>query len=498
VKKYSPVKLDPRTILDGIDYKAAANNNPQAVFDVSVLVKGQKPTDQTQSRMLESLGLGILSTDIDGLVTYVNDTTLNLTGWRREQVLGKNMLGLMSPDFMDKTRHIVEVTSSGNPWYGEMPIQCSDGSYLRGWAYINPIRNDQGKVTGSIGVIFDIKDRSQTTDILSGLTETEKPPEATPARLNTAEMLQEFTSKFQAVKEQMVQLTEVLYRGELLIQSMNHLIEASPQNSIRGIKVEKAYQKLQLQVYCLGSLRVCSPSKQIQQWQSQRAKSIFEFLISKRKSPIIKDKLMEALWPDYNARAAANNLKTSIHDLRQTLAPLFEGSDFPCVLFSNDAYFINPEIDLTIDAEDFEKLWTTGKKLEKEGKTGEAISSFEAAEALYQGDYLQDELYDEWIVPRRESLKDIFLLILNKLADHSMHTSDYETCINYCHKILNMDNCREDAYRLLMCCYSRLGRRNKAVHWYETCLKTLNDEFNNAPSDETNHLYSRVKKGETI
>jgi PAS domain S-box-containing protein len=494
VKKYSSVKLDPQTIRDGIDCKAAANNNPQAVFDVSALVKGRKLTDQTQSRMLESLGLGILSTDIDGLVTYVNDAALNLTGWHREQVLGQNMLGLMPSDFRDKARSIIGLTFSGSPWYGEMPIQCSDGSYIRCWAYINILRNDQGDVTGSSGIIVNIKN----TERLSGLDNPENYPVAPDFQASASEMLQEFQSKFQAAKEQLVQLTEVLYRGELLIQSMNNLIQASPQNNIQETRVEKAQQKPRLQVYCLGSLRVCSSSKQIQQWQSLRAKSVFEFLVSKRKSPVIKDKLMEALWPEYNARAAANNLKTSIHDLRQTLAPLFESPDFPCVLFSNDAYLINPEIDLSIDAEDFEKLWITGKKFEKEGKSGEAIRAFETAEALYQGDYLQDELYDEWIVPKRESLKDIFLLILNKLSDHSMNTADHESCINYCHKILDIDNCREDAYRLLMCCYSRLGQKSKAVRWYENCLKTLNSELNNPPSDETNLLYARLKKGEIL
>jgi PAS domain S-box-containing protein len=475
LKKYSSLKLEPRTVRDGIDY-----------------------TEQTQSRMLESLGLGILSTDIDGFVTYINEAALKLTGWNTEQILGKNMLDFMQPDFLDKTRHIVDVTSSGNPWYGDMPLKRSDGNYLHSWVYINPSHDDQGKVTGSIGVIVDIKDRSPASETLTGLTGEGKLPEVPVTRLTTAEMLQEFKSKFQAAKEQLVQLTEVLYRGELLIQSMNNLIQASPQNNIQETNVEKTQPKARLQVYCLGSLRVCSTSKQIQQWQSQRAKSVFEYLVTKRKSPVIKDKLMEALWPDYNARAAANNLKTSIHDLRQTLSPLIDSPDFPCVLFSNDAYLINPEIDLAVDAEDFEKLWLAGKKLEKEENSSEAIKAFESAEALYQGDYLQEELYDEWIVPKRESLKDIYLLILNKLSDHSMNIADYESCINYCHKILDIDNCREDAYRLLMCCYSRLGQKNKAVRWYETCTKTLNSELNSSPSDETTLFYARLKKGKLL
>ena len=136
--------------------------------------------------------------------------------------------------------------------------------------------------------------------------------------------------------------------------------------------------------------------------------------------------------------------------------------------------------------------------LEKEGKLAEAIKEFELAEALYRDDYLEDEPYEEWTLLRREALKDTYVTILGKLADHSIGAADYESCIIYCQKILVKDPCREDAYRRLMRCYSRLGQRNRALRWYEICRRTIQAELDTTPDRETTTLYHRLLRGEPI
>ena len=141
---------------------------------------------------------------------------------------------------------------------------------------------------------------------------------------------------------------------------------------------------------------------------------------------------METLWPECNPQAASNNLKAAMHSLRQTLSHLFNKREsFPHVLFLQGSYLINPEIELWIDVEEFEQHWVLGRHLEKEERLPEAIREFELAEALYRGDYLEDESYEEWTLLRREALKDTYIIILGKLADHSMKTTDYESSIIY-------------------------------------------------------------------
>ena len=150
---------------------------------------------------------------------------------------------------------------------------------------------------------------------------------------------------------------------------------------------------------------------------------------------------METLWPDCDPQAASNNLKAAMHGLRRTLSHLFQGKEsYPYILFLQGSYLINPEIELWLDVEEFEQHWVLGRRLEKAGKLSEAIHEFELAEELYRGDYLEDEPYEEWTLLRREALKDTYLIILGKLADRSMETTDYVSCIIYCQKILAKDH----------------------------------------------------------
>jgi DNA-binding SARP family transcriptional activator len=254
-----------------------------------------------------------------------------------------------------------------------------------------------------------------------------------------------------------------------------------------------------LEVHCLGRFEISLAKKQVERWHSIKAKSVFQYLLTRPRQPVVKEVLMEMLWPDCDPRVASNNLKAAIHGLRHTLDNLFSNEkSFSCLLFLQGNYLINPEIDLWVDVDEFQQHWTLGRRFEKEGKSAEAIREYDRAEMLYQGDYLEDEPYEEWTLLRREELMDTYLLILGKLADNSMKNADYDNCITYSQKILAKDHCREDAYRRLMSCYSRIGQRNRALRWYEICRRTVQIELEASPDQETSALYHQLLRNEPI
>jgi LuxR family maltose regulon positive regulatory protein len=256
---------------------------------------------------------------------------------------------------------------------------------------------------------------------------------------------------------------------------------------------------MRLDVRLLGQFEVSSSSRRLERWQSAKAKSLLQYLMIKPKLPVIKDVLMENLWPNADPELAGNNLKSAVYSLRKTLGSLFyDEANFPYIVFLQGTYLINPSIELWADIEEFEKHWTTGRRLEKEGAIREAASHFESAEELYRGDYLEDEPYEDWVINRREAIKDTYLAVLSKLADYSIFNSDYESCIIYCQKILGKDPCREDVYRRLICAHSRLGRRNRAIEWYRICRETIWSELSAIPEKETVDLYQKLLRNEPI
>lgn len=256
---------------------------------------------------------------------------------------------------------------------------------------------------------------------------------------------------------------------------------------------------VKIEVRCLGRFEVKSTFGKIERWPSTKAKSIFQYLLIRSHEPTVKDALIEALWPEGSVHAASNSLKAAVHSLRSILNELVsESENQQFIIFSQGGYRINPEIDLWVDVEEFEKCCVTGRRLEKEHKIAEATQEFERAEILYRGDYLEDEPYEEWTLLRRESLKDSYLLVLNKLAAHCLDTGDYENCIHYSQNILSKDHCREDAYRNLIRCYVKLGQRNRALRWYDICRRTINAELDTIPEEETTDLFQKLLKCETI
>jgi LuxR family maltose regulon positive regulatory protein len=256
---------------------------------------------------------------------------------------------------------------------------------------------------------------------------------------------------------------------------------------------------MRLEVRCLGRFEVHSGSKQINRWQSAKAKAVLQYLVTKPREPILKDAIIEILWPECSIQAANNNLKAAIHGLRQSLNSLFSDDETtPHVLNIQGSYLVNPEIELKIDVEEFEKHFKLGRRFEKEGNSSLARQEFEKAETLYRGDYLEDEPYEEWTLLRRESLKDSYLFILSKLADYAIEDNDSESCILYCQKILEKDPCREDTYRRLIVCYSRLGQKNRALRWYDICRRTIQRELDAPPDEQTTSLYKRLQNGEML
>ena len=338
---------------------------------------------------------------------------------------------------------------------------------------------------------------------------------------NTIDLLKYVQNDYRGARRQLEQVSLHLSESEALVSQRlqyaflaSHgyrtlcLVEYAVNNSINRLgdtvlggfaRPEKIPLPARIEVRCLGRFEVRSSLGQIDHWHSVKARSAFQFLLIKPREPTIKEALMEALWPECSPQAAGNNLKSAIHSLRSTLGGLVEQQkSLQYIHFLQGSYVINPEVNLWVDVEEFEKSQAAGRRLMKEGKKVEAVREFEKAEALYRGDFLEDEPYEDWTLLRREALKDSYLIILSKLADYYLDTRDYESCIHYSQKILAEDHCREDSYRRLMHCYSRLGQKNRALRWYQICCQTTKNELDAMPDSETTRLFDKILKDAEI
>ena len=251
-----------------------------------------------------------------------------------------------------------------------------------------------------------------------------------------------------------------------------------------------------LVVYCLGQFKVYQDEQPVEDWPSGKGKAILKYLVTHRERPVVKEVLMELFWPGAHPDAARNNLNVAIYGLRQALRAA--RPDFSHILFQDDHYLLNPSMAVWVDAEEFLEHCERGRKLEKEKGASPAVAEYEAAEGLYQGDFLEEDLYEDWPMLQREGLRDSYLLILDRLSRHRFEEAEYATCIHLCQKILAKDDCREDAHRRLMRCYCRQGQPYLALRQYHQCAETLETELEVPPMAETLALYERIRAGAAV
>lgn len=224
-----------------------------------------------------------------------------------------------------------------------------------------------------------------------------------------------------------------------------------------------------------------------------QVRTVLEFLISQGRRPTPRDALLDLLWPDADPDVACSRLRVVMHTLRKTI-PGSSLSFGDIVVTSGNNFLINPDAEVWVDVEEFERHWLAGWRLQRSGKGVEALNEYEQAEALYRGDYLEDEPYADWTLLRREALRDAYASILSMLATMSLHARDYIGCIIWAQKLLAQDNCREDAYRMLMTSHHHLGQSSRAAYWYNLCAWSLQRELGIEPSTETRELFDNMNK----
>lgn len=245
-----------------------------------------------------------------------------------------------------------------------------------------------------------------------------------------------------------------------------------------------------LTIYCLGTFRVFQQQQAISEWNGQKGVAILKYLVAHHGKSISKEILMDTFWPDADLEAARRNLHQAVYALRQTLRR--EQPDLQHIRYENDSYRLNPDLEIWIDYEEFEEHVKNGRYLEANSQPKEAIAEYGVAEGLYQGNFLEDSLYDEWTLRPREYLLNQYLRISDRLIAYYQRQNENTAAIALCHKLLNFDACYEPAHRQLMTCFLAQGQRHMAVRQYQTCAQSLSTELGLEPDEETDALYQNI------
>ncbi|MDX5934416.1 bifunctional diguanylate cyclase/phosphodiesterase [Acidithiobacillus thiooxidans] len=119
---------------------------------------------------VEALDSGVTIADPQRHFIYANQAFLKLTGYTEEEVLGHDCKFLQSPQTDAQTvRQIAIALAQEQSYTGEILNQRKDGALFWNRLHIDPILNDQGTLTGFIGLQQDITQERENRNLLQTL-----------------------------------------------------------------------------------------------------------------------------------------------------------------------------------------------------------------------------------------------------------------------------------------------------------------------------------------
>lgn len=133
---------------------------PTCFIGIGIDITEHRKSEQEQRQLAAAIaqsGETILITDREGLIVYVNPHFEKVTGYSREEVLGKNPRVLSSGEQgREFYREMWEVLLSGRTWQGRFVNRRKDGSSYFEEATISPVMGPAGEICNFVAVKRDV------------------------------------------------------------------------------------------------------------------------------------------------------------------------------------------------------------------------------------------------------------------------------------------------------------------------------------------------------
>lgn len=118
---------------------------------------------QSLSMAVEQSPVSIVVTDITGKIEYVNPKFTEVTGYTRDEALGKDPRILKTGEGgRQEIRELWQTVLSGETWTGEFCNRKKNGDIYWESASISPVFNENGKIVHIVAVKEDITEKRQT------------------------------------------------------------------------------------------------------------------------------------------------------------------------------------------------------------------------------------------------------------------------------------------------------------------------------------------------
>lgn len=195
----------------------------------------------------------------------------------------------------------------------------------------------------------------------------------------------------------------------------------------------------------------------------QQLCALFAFFVCNHKQSVSKGKIIDSFWQE--SENPSNALKYAVHRLRSGLKKIGGDLDENAIITTASGYQLNPEMEVELDTEEFEKLVLKGKSEKK-------LLLLEQACDMYHGDFMEGSR-EEWVLVDRGYYTSIFTQLCHAMAEHFMKKKQNEKAIEYCERGLRTDEFSES----LIYTYLKVLILEKRYSYAQTFYDTVNAKY---------------------
>ncbi len=209
-------------------------------------------------------------------------------------------------------------------------------------------------------------------------------------------------------------------------------------------------------------------------WQSRKARDLLKVLAARRGRPITREAAAEALWPGEDPQPLGNRLSVALSTIRKVLDPGRRHPPDHYVVADARTIALRPD-HIGVDLIEFLQVADQGIELMARGDRAAAIGPLQRARQLYAGDFLEEDLYEEWAVEAREEARSRLLTVLRLLALLATEREDDESAGQYLGQLLEREPYDEDAWLALIAGQLRLRRHGEARRRYAAYARRMGE-----------------------
>jgi len=162
-----PLTIDTEIVgtlnLGTTEPRAFADEEVNLIWSVAgqvsgVLARTRLDKERRQlSTVIEQSAESVIITDISGKIIYVNPAFERITGYSRDEAIGKNPNILNSDEHdADFYESLWDTISAGQVWHGRMVNKRKDGTLYTEEAIISPVRDDNGNIVNYVSLQRDV------------------------------------------------------------------------------------------------------------------------------------------------------------------------------------------------------------------------------------------------------------------------------------------------------------------------------------------------------